>query len=245
MHIGADGSLVPSKAFSGDSLTIHGLRDFAAIYVNGKLVGTLDRRLKEDTLNFNLAESPATLDILVENSGRVNFGRWLPDGRAGITDSVVFNGVPLANWKIYTLPMRAPTDISDKSSKPGAAPSPDPIVGWSKHKPEGPSFYRGHFNLDSPADTFIDVSSIQKGFVWVNGHNAGRAWSIGPTRTLYIPAPWLNKGDNEVVAFDLFPGATPPSATTIGIGAASIATPKVLRGIPDPIYIKPPSDDPH
>jgi beta-galactosidase GanA len=238
VHIAADGSLIPAKVFSGDSLTIHDLRDYAAIYVNGKLVGTLDRRLKEDTLNFNLAESPATLDILVENSGRVNFGRWLPDGRAGITDSVVFNGAPLQNWKIYTLPMRAPTDISDKSAKPGAAASPDPIVGWSKHKPDGPAFYRGHFTMDSPADTFLDVSSIQKGFVWVNGHNAGRVWSIGPTRTLYIPAPWLNKGDNEVVVFDLFPGSTPPSATTIGIAPASIATPKILRGASDPIYMK-------
>lgn len=238
VHINADGSLTPSQLFGGDSLTIHDLRDFAAIYVNGKLVGTLDRRMKEDTLNFALSENPATLDILVENSGRVNFGRWLPDGRAGITQSVVLNGAPLSNWKIYTLPMHAPNDISAKSSRPGAAPSPDPIVGWSKHKPEGPSFYRGHFTMESPADTFLDVSTIQKGFVWVNGHNAGRVWSIGPTRTLYIPAPWLVKGDNEVVAFDLFPGSTPPSATSIGISAATIASPKVLRGTTDPVYIK-------
>jgi|HubBroStandDraft_5_1064220.scaffolds.fasta_scaffold02969_4 beta-galactosidase GanA len=241
VHIGADGSLTPRKTFAADSLTIHSLRDFAAIYINGKLVGTLDRRMKEDTLNFAFTENSATLDILVENSGRVNFGRALPDGRAGITDSVVFNGAPLQNWKIYTLPMRAPTDISAKSAKPGAAPQPDPIVGWSKHKPDGPAFYRGHFTMDSPADTFLDVSSIQKGFVWVNGHNAGRAWSIGPTRTLYIPAPWLNKGDNEVVVFDLFPGATPPSGTAIGIGSASVPSPKTLRGVTDPIIIKPPT----
>jgi beta-galactosidase GanA len=239
VHINADGSLTPARNFAGDSLTLHDLRDYAAIYVNGKLVGTLDRRLKEDTLNFTLNEAQATLDILVENSGRVNFGRALPDGRAGITQAVYFNGVPLANWKIYTLPMYAPTDLAAKSTKPGATPTPDPIVGWSKHKPEGPSFYRGHFTMDSPADTFLDTSSIQKGFVWINGHNAGRAWSVGPTRTLYIPAPWLNKGENEVIVFDLFPGSATPD-TTQGVASATTATPKTLRGITDPIYIKPP-----
>lgn len=37
-----------------------------------------------------------------------------------------------------------------------------------------------------------------KGVVFINGKNLGRYWSIGPQQTLYVPGPWLHKGDNEV-----------------------------------------------
>jgi beta-galactosidase len=39
--------------------------------------------------------------------------------------------------------------------------------------------------------------------VWVNGHNLGRYWNIGPQERLYCPAPWLRRGDNEIIIFDL------------------------------------------
>jgi beta-galactosidase len=47
------------------------------------------------------------------------------------------------------------------------------------------------------------MSNWTKGVVWVNGHNLGRYWNIGPQRRLYCPAPWLVQGDNEVLIFDL------------------------------------------
>jgi beta-galactosidase len=37
----------------------------------------------------------------------------------------------------------------------------------------------------------------------VNGHALGRYWNIGPQKTLYVPGPWLKKGANEVVVFDV------------------------------------------
>jgi len=42
-----------------------------------------------------------------------------------------------------------------------------------------------------------------KGVVWVNGHNLGRFWDIGPQQTLYCPGPWLKKGANELVILEL------------------------------------------
>jgi beta-galactosidase len=39
--------------------------------------------------------------------------------------------------------------------------------------------------------------------VWLNGRPLGRVWSIGPQKTLYVPAPWLKAGKNELVVFDL------------------------------------------
>jgi len=66
-----------------------------------------------------------------------------------------------------------------------------------------PAFYRGEFYLARTGDTFLDLSSWGKGMVWVNGHNLGRFWNIGPQQTLYCPAPWLKSGRNEIVVFDI------------------------------------------
>ena len=63
--------------------------------------------------------------------------------------------------------------------------------------------FKGRFALDTVADTFLDMSKWKKGVVWVNGHNLGRYWSIGPQQRLYCPAPWLKKGENTIVVLDL------------------------------------------
>jgi beta-galactosidase len=50
-----------------------------------------------------------------------------------------------------------------------------------------------------------------KGVVWINGHNLGRYWAIGPQQTLYVPAEWLKKGQNEVTVLELLK----PQQTTL------------------------------
>jgi beta-galactosidase len=79
---------------------------------------------------------------------------------------------------------------------------PDGLKNWQEKSIPGPAFHRGTFTLASVTDTYLDVSRLGKGFVWVNGHNLGRTWGIGPQQSLYLPAPWLQKGANEVVVFD-------------------------------------------
>ena len=64
-------------------------------------------------------------------------------------------------------------------------------------------FFKGEFLLDNIADTYIDMSNYKKGVVWVNGHNLGRYWEVGPQHSLYCPAPWLKQGNNEIIIFDL------------------------------------------
>ncbi len=138
-------------------------------------------------------ELPATtnpmpvLDILVEGMGHINFAQEMID-RKGITDRVTLAGMTLMNWEVFLLP------LEDR---------------WVASLPAGPvdprpgTFFRGTFRLDAPADTFVDLSGYRKGVVWVNGHNLGRYWDIGPQTRLYCPAPWLKAGENEVVVFDL------------------------------------------
>ena len=67
-----------------------------------------------------------------------------------------------------------------------------------------PSLYRGTFELmEEPKDTFLHMKGWTKGVCFINGHNLGRYWNIGPQETLYLPAPWLNKGQNEVCSIHL------------------------------------------
>jgi beta-galactosidase len=163
------------------------VRDYAAVYVDRQPVGIVERRLKQVAVSVDLGPGTHTLDVLVENSGRINYGPRLEDGRAGLVDPVLLDGKVLHGWQVYPLPMR----------------SPDTIQGWTTQPVNGPAFHRGHFHVDRPADTYLDVSAFGKGFAWVGERNLGRIWDIGPQRSLYLPAPWLRRGDNTVVVFDL------------------------------------------
>lgn len=166
-------------------LILEDLHDFAQIYVDGKLVGTLDRRLKQDRLSLD-APAGSRLDILVENSGRINFGEQLRGERKGITKQVTLAGSPLLGWDIFPLPM---TDVQKLAFK--SAPC------------SGPCFYRGTLRAEKQLDTFLDTSAFVKGQVWLNGKAMGRIWNIGPQKTLYFPGPWLHLGDNDLILFDL------------------------------------------
>ena len=78
--------------------------------------------------------------------------------------------------------------------------------------PTTPTFYRAHFTLAQTGDTFLDIHTLGKGALWINGHPIGRFWNIGPQQTLYVPGPWLRQGDNEVVVFDLASSTSNPTA---------------------------------
>jgi beta-galactosidase len=174
------------KGASAGELVIDELHSYAQVYLDGKLVGTLDRRLKQDRLALPARKGNARLDILVENTGRVNFGKLIGGERAGITKQVTLEGTRLLGWEIFSLPMTA-VDKVHYSTKPC----------------EGACFYRGNFDLAMVGDTFLDTGEFTKGELWLNGRPLGRIWNIGPQKTLYAPGPWLRKGLNDVVVFDL------------------------------------------
>jgi beta-galactosidase len=173
-------------AGDGGELAIDGLHDYAQVYVNQKLVGSLDRRLNTSRMNLPIEKSARTLDILVENTGRVNFTTVLRGERKGITESVRIVGKEPKSWKIYSLPMDKVEGLHFLS---GAC--------------DGPCFYRVGLTVPEVADTFIDTRSVHKGEAWINGRPVGRFWSIGPQFTLFTPGSWLRKGQNDVVFFDL------------------------------------------
>jgi beta-galactosidase len=165
------------------------VRDYASVYVDGAYLGALSRTRKESTLDIPKADPPPkSLDILVEAMGRINFGPLLLD-RKGITERVTLDNMTLMGWEVFPLPM-ADDDLA--GLKFGTAPATRPG-----------NFFRGRFDLPEVGDTYLDMTGWKKGIVWVNGHNLGRYWEIGPQRRLYCPAPFLKQGMNEIVVFDL------------------------------------------
>jgi beta-galactosidase len=169
-------------------LKIDGLRDYAIVYINGKQVGVLDRRLKEDSLMLSDIPANAVLDIFVENNGRINYGPYLTDNRKGILGNVLLGQQVLSNWKNYKIPMSTAKNIRF-AKKPQAVPGT-------------PSLFKGEFMLNEVADTYFDLGSFGKGVVFLNGHHLGKYWNIGPQQTIYVPAEWLKKGKNEVIVLD-------------------------------------------
>ncbi|MEO6849654.1 MAG: beta-galactosidase family protein [Mucilaginibacter sp.] len=168
-------------------LKLKDLRDYAVVMVNGKTVGTLDRRLKQDSLTITLPAGKVTLDIMVENLGRINFGKYLLENKKGITEKVMLGDEELFNWKMYCLPF---SDLSNIKYRHADADITSPVIR------------KGVFSLKSLGDSYLDMSQWGKGVVWVNGHNLGRYWNVGPQQTLYMPVEWLKKGVNEIVVLE-------------------------------------------
>ena len=56
--------------------------------------------------------------------------------------------------------------------------------------------------MDEAGDTFLDFTGFGKGCVFINGFNLGRFWEIGPQKRLYVPAPLLKQGKNEIILFE-------------------------------------------
>lgn len=175
-------------------LKIKDLRDYGIVFINGKRAGVLDRRLKQDSLLLDLPQGNLTLDILVENLGRINYGPYLLKNKKGITEKVTFNNNELKEWQMFSLPFDNVQSLPLKQN--------NNITG------NVPVIKKGKFNLQTVGDTYLDMSDWGKGVVWVNGHNLGRYWNIGPQQTVYVPVEWLKKGSNEIVVLELIkPGA--------------------------------------
>lgn len=166
-------------------LKIEGLRDYAVVYVDGKKVGELNRIFKNYEIDVDIPFN-GILEILVENMGRINYGPQIVHNSKGIISPVLINDFEITgSWEMYGLPM-----------------SDSPSVKADKVQTGRPVIYESTFKLDKTTDTFLDMSKWGKGIVYVNGHNIGRYWKIGPQQTLYVPGCWLNKGENKIVVFE-------------------------------------------
>ncbi|MET9674544.1 beta-galactosidase family protein [Streptomyces sp. NPDC006482] len=168
-------------------LEVEQVRDRAQAFVDGVPAGVLERESHEHALTVTAPRAGSVLGVLVENQGRVNYGPGIHD-RKGLLGRVLVDGEEPTAWTSRPLPL---TDLTALPFSADAAAR------------SGPTFHRGSFEVDEPADAFLHLDGWTKGSVWINGFALGRFWSRGPQRSLYVPAPVLRTGANEIVVLEL------------------------------------------
>jgi beta-galactosidase len=196
------------QGYRGGVLDLKNVHDYATVFVGEHYAGGVSRALMPEhcaqSLNVThraplalpFASSPdgaVSLEILVEGMGRVNYDHAMID-RKGILEPVTLQNAggsndTLTGWEVFLLPM----DTAFIANLRAVCVDPR----------KAGLFFKATLPLDKLGDTYIDMSGWTKGVVWVNGHNLGRYWNIGPQTRLYCPALWLQQGDNEIIIFDL------------------------------------------
>ncbi|KAK3858698.1 hypothetical protein Pcinc_035128 [Petrolisthes cinctipes] len=182
------------------------VRDMAQVLVDGQVITNPYSGLS-DVSNFGFwngldqslalpgTDAVAEVSILVENLGRVNYGQpHKYHQKKGLWEGpVMIDGVELVQWNTYPFEFK----ISQVNS----------LTGWTPFSGSlaSPSMYRATLTVTgAPQDTWLDMSTWGKGVAFVNGFNLGRYWNEGPTKTIYLPAPLLQEGDNEIAVFEQY-----------------------------------------
>ncbi len=179
---------IPGPLVKGEEyLRLFGVRDRAQLYLDGSYLGTTSRNEGDPAFALELDGAGAMLDILVENLGRVNYGPECGRDCKGLLDGAAIRNKILSDYEVWPLPLEDLAGLEFGEVQPAL---------------QRPRFYRGHWQADEVADTYLRFPGV-KGVVWINGVNIGRYWNIGPGNALYIPWPLLRRGVNEIIVLEL------------------------------------------
>jgi beta-galactosidase len=170
------------------------VRDRALVALDGEPVGVLDRT--SHTGSVPLPRRAGTLTLLVEDRGRVNYGSRIGEPK-GLVGPVRTARRELTAWDA------TPLRLADAPTRLAAAFAPAPAAAPLA----GPSFHRGEFTAHAGTDHLLRLDGWTRGLVWVNGELLGRYSAQTPTRTLYVPGPYLRDGANELVVLELHAAA--------------------------------------
>jgi beta-galactosidase len=191
-------SLYSTVVAHGGVLSVAEVRDRAQVFLDGRSVGVLNRDHGERAISL---PSGGLLQVLVEDQGRVNYGKRIGEVK-GLIAPVTLDGGELLEWDIR------PLDFSQLVSLRAAA---SPLVsagGVRDTGVAGPSISFADFEAAGPEDRYLRLEGWTKGNAFINGFNLGRYWSRGPQRTLYIPGPLIRAGHNELAILELHGSTT-------------------------------------
>ncbi|XP_030301071.1 beta-galactosidase isoform X1 [Calypte anna] len=184
------------------SSALDGVHDRAYVSVDGVPQGVLERG---KSLQINITgKAGANLDILVENMGRVNFGRYNNDFK-GLVSNLTLGEDLLVHWEMY------PLDIDGAVNHGVIGHLEQPRRPFfSPLSYETPTFYTGRLSVpegipDLPQDTYVTFPGWTKGQIWINGFNLGRYWPArGPQLTLFVPRNILVSSEpNNITVLEL------------------------------------------
>ncbi|MEV0524626.1 beta-galactosidase family protein [Streptomyces sp. NPDC050439] len=169
-------------------LRVRGLRDLAVVYVDGVRAGVLT---EEEPALAEPVAGHARVELWVESLGRVNYGPRTGEAK-GITGGVLHERQYLHGVTARGLRLDA---FSSAEAVRGV-----PVTGAEGGRP---GLYRGSAVVRGAGDAVLELPGWERGFVWVNGFNLGRYWTVGPQSSLYVPGAVLQEGENEVWVLEL------------------------------------------
>ncbi len=112
-----------------------------------------------------------------------------------------YAGLPWRAWLLHY--DQAQALQAQWSFRPGVTPATVPVPGGGG--PSAPQFWRARFDYDEatdgPGPCRLSLRGMGKGQVWLNGHNAGRYWQIGPQEWTKLPQSWL-QDHNELLLLE-------------------------------------------
>jgi hypothetical protein len=108
----------------------------------------------------------------------------------GVTDGWTQPGFTARSWERVALDTRDPIPRKGDGIEPER--KQDALFTW----------YRLEFKLPAtPAGEWIPwrllINASGNGYLWLNGHNIGRHWEIGPQREFFLPECWLKLGGGQ------------------------------------------------
>ena len=178
----------------GDAILLPAANDMAHVYLNGEYLKSVWREDREREIAL-LGKGDARISVFVENLGHCNSGAQMSEKKGLLgalthicrKDGYICARPTLMGYRIYSIPLADLPSSYEDAPKPGA-----------------PAFYRYRFYANEAHDTCLYPRGFMRGVVFINGFNLGRHWAIEPSpNKLFLPAPLIKKGWNEIVVFDV------------------------------------------
>ncbi|KAI3753326.1 hypothetical protein L2E82_25377 [Cichorium intybus] len=235
------GKSVPTLSVQSEGHLLH-------VFINGQLAGSAfgnsETRKVTFTGNANLHAGMNKISLLSVAVGLQNNGPHFELWKTGVLGPVVLHGVDRGSREISRQKWSYQVGLKGES-KNLASPTGVSSVDWvessllgQNHRPL--TWYKAYFNApDGFEPLAIDMKSMGKGQVWINGQSIGRYWTIHakgsctgcnyagtfrpvkcqtrcgkPTQRWYhVPRSWLKPTQNLIVVFEEIGGD--PSAISI------------------------------
>ena len=151
-------------------LVLENVRDYAVVYLNDELQGTITDNNKKLTLNVNPGKY--TLSLYAENIGRITYGPEILDNSKGLFGNISLDDAEVENWTMIPLEVKT-CDVKN-------------LQFQEQNTNRTPAFYRGHFEIDKPEDIYLNITGWGMGEAWVNGNYVGSYWEEEKQQSIQI-----------------------------------------------------------
>ncbi|KAJ0591245.1 putative beta-galactosidase [Helianthus annuus] len=227
----------PSELHGVPSLTVESEGHALHVFVNGKLAGSAfgngENKKIKFTGNANLQAGMNKIQLLSVTVGLQNNGPRFELSKTGVLGPVVLHGVGRGSRDITHQKWSYQVGLKGES-KNLASPTGVSSVDWIESSLLGLTnrpltWYKAYFNAPEGVEPLaIDMKSMGKGQVWINGESIGRYWTVHakgsctdcnyagtfrpakcqsqcgrPTQRWYhVPRSWLKPTQNLIVVFE-------------------------------------------